>query len=100
MNHLAGMILLMICKMVGILEIGKINPESIIVGSIKPINETIIAVCCEAVELEMSNPSDKEVIINKALSANNRKMLPFIGISSKKTLNTSIIIRLINERKK
>ena len=35
------------------LEIGKINPESNIVGNIKAINEIIIAVCCEAETVEI-----------------------------------------------
>ncbi len=44
-NHLAGIILLMICKGRGILEIGKINPDRIMIGNINPIKESIMAVC-------------------------------------------------------
>ncbi len=39
------MMLLITCNGAGILDIGKINPESNITGSIKPINEIIIADC-------------------------------------------------------
>ena len=44
-NHFAGMILLMICIGNGILEMGKINPDKMITGSINPISEIIMAVC-------------------------------------------------------
>jgi hypothetical protein len=45
MNHFAGMMLLITCMGKGILFIGNINPDRIITGSIKPINDNIIAVC-------------------------------------------------------
>jgi hypothetical protein len=76
MNHLAGMILLMTCKMTGILEIGKMNPESKMVGSIKPINDAIIAVCCEAEMVEIKIPNVSDVIINNTLSNPSNKRLP------------------------
>jgi len=66
----------MICKGLGIFSRGNINPANIMVGSNIPINEINMAVCCDAVEFEMSKPSDNAVIINKALSANNKSMLP------------------------
>ena len=75
-NHLAGMMLLMICKGRGILESGKMNPESMITGNISPINDIIIAVCCELEIVEISIPNDSAVIMNKTLSRANRKRLP------------------------
>ena len=42
-NHFAGMILEIHCNILGIFSIGNINPESIIVGSNKPITDIINA---------------------------------------------------------
>ena len=75
-NHLAGIILLIICNGKGILEIGKINPERMITGNINPIKDNIIAVCCELETVEMSIPNDSAVIMNKILSSANRNRLP------------------------
>lgn len=79
-NHLAGMILLIICIGKGILEIGKIKPDKIITGSIKPNNEIIIAVCCESVTVDISIPKERAVMMNKILSNANKNKLPTIGI--------------------
>ena len=67
MNHFAGMTLLMICNGSGMLEIGKINPERIITGSIRANNEIIIAVCCELAIVEISIPKESAVTMNKML---------------------------------
>ena len=72
-NHFAGTILLIIWSGSGILETGKINPESNIVGNIKAINEIIIAVCCDAETVEIKIPKDNEVMINNTLSAASKK---------------------------
>ena len=64
-NHFAGMILLMICNGNGILETGKINPESIMTGSINPTSEIIMAVCCELEIVEINIPNESAVTINK-----------------------------------
>ena len=61
-------------------EIGKINPESIITGSINPIKESIIAVCCEFETVEIKIPNESAVMINRILSKVNKKRLPLIGI--------------------
>ena len=76
MNHFAGIILLKICKGNGILVTGKINPDRIMVGNIKPAKEIIIAVCCVADMVEIKIPKDKEVIINKILTKANNNKLP------------------------
>ena len=98
-NHLAGMMLLMICKGRGMLESGKMNPESMITGNISPINDIIIAVCCELETVEISIPKESAVIMNKMLSSANRKRLPSIGIPNTKTPKVKITMALIMERK-
>ena len=64
----------------GILEMGKIKPDKIITGSIKPNNEIIIAVCCESAIVEISIPKERAVMMNKMLSNANKNKLPTIGI--------------------
>ena len=59
-NHFAGTILLISCKGKGILDTGKIKPDNNIVGSIKAINEIIIAVCCDAEMVEIKIPNDNK----------------------------------------
>ena len=75
-NHFAGIMLLIACNANGILDIGKINPESKITGSIRPIKEIIIAACWVSAIVEINIPKDNEVIINKTLSAPNKNRLP------------------------
>ena len=76
MNHLAGMMLLMTCKTIGILEMGKINPESKIVGSMSPIRDNIIAVCWDAEMVEIKMPKVNDVMMNNTLSNPNNNKLP------------------------
>jgi len=75
-NHLAGIILLMICKGSGILEMGNINPDKIITGNMSPINESIMAVCWESETVEIKIPNDSAVMMNKILSSANKNRLP------------------------
>ena len=98
-NHLAGIILLMICMGKGILEIGKIKPESMITGSINPNNEIIIAVCCELETVEMRIPSESAVTIKRTLSKANKNKLPSIGILNTKNPKETITTAFIMERK-
>ena len=84
MNHLAGIILLIACNGKGILEMGKIKPESNITGNMSPNNEIIIAVCCEFDKVEIKIPNANEHIINKTLSIANKNRLPSMGISNTK----------------
>ena len=58
---------------------GKINPESRIVGSIKPNNESIKAVCCVSDTVDISTPRPSDVKINIMHSAKSNTVLPFIG---------------------
>lgn len=44
-NQRAGMMLLMSCNTYGMLEMGKMNPDSNTVGNKSPARDTIIAVC-------------------------------------------------------
>lgn len=97
-NHLAGMILLTICIGNGILEIGKMNPESMITGSINPNNESIMAVCCELETVEIRIPSESAVMMNKMLSKASRNRFPCIGIPNTKTPNDMITMALIIDK--
>ena len=78
-NHLAGMILLISCKGIGMLVIGKIKPDNKTVGNISPNNESIRAVCWVAATVEINIPRLKAVTINKRHSASKRKTLPLTG---------------------
>ena len=98
MNHLAGMMLLMICKGNGILEIGKMNPESKITGNMSPKSEIIMAVCCESDKVEIKIPSVRAQMMNKTLSKANRNKLPSMGISNTKKPKSKITAALIMDR--
>jgi hypothetical protein len=98
-NHLAGMMLLMICKGNGILEMGKIKPESMMTGSINPINESIIAVCCEFETVDINMPNESAVVMNKTLSKANKNRFPSTGILNTKNPKSRIIAALIMDRK-
>lgn len=98
-NHLAGMMLLMICMGNGILDIGKIKPESMITGNINPNNDIIIAVCCEFETVEMSIPNESAVIIKRTLSNASKNKLPSIGILNTKKPKETITTAFIMERK-
>ena len=98
-NHLAGIILLMICIGMGILEIGKINPERIMTGSINPISEIIMAVCCELEMVEINIPNESAEMMNRMLSKANKNKLPSMGILNTKKPKSTIIVALIIERK-
>ena len=82
MNHLAGIILLIICNGNGMLEIGNINPDNKITGNMSPKSEIIIAVCCESAKVEIKIPSVKAQIMNKTLSIASKNRLPSMGISN------------------
>lgn len=75
-NHFAGIILLISCNGSGMLDSGKMNPERIITGSINPIREAIIAVCCELESVEISIPSESAVMMNRMLSRASKNILP------------------------
>ena len=70
------MILLMIWSGNGMLEIGKINPDSNITGSINPIKESIMAVCWVAAMVEINMPNANDVMMNNILSNPNKNKLP------------------------
>ncbi|MNT37175.1 hypothetical protein D3C72_1732980 [compost metagenome] len=98
-NHLAGTILLIICSGNGILEMGKMNPERMITGSINPINESIIAVCCELEIVEMSIPNESAEMMKRILSKANKSKLPSIGILKTKTPKSKMTVAFMMERK-
>jgi hypothetical protein len=98
-NHFAGIILLITCNGTGILVIGKIKPDNNIVGNINPIKEIIMAVCWVADSVEIKIPKAKDVIINKILSKANKIKLPSIGILNTKTLNKTMTIALIIDKR-
>ena len=62
----------MYCKIVGMLEIGKINPDSKIVGSINPNMEPSMAVCCESAMVEINSPSMSELNTKSMISEKRR----------------------------
>ena len=57
-------------------QANKINPDSKITGSINPIREIIIAVCCVAEIVEIKIPNANAEMINKMLSKPSKNKLP------------------------
>lgn len=98
-NHFAGITLLITCSGNGILVIGNINPDNKITGSINPIKEIIIAVCCVSEMVEINIPKASDEIINKILSKPNKKKLPCTGILKTKMLNKIITTALITDKR-
>ena len=98
-NHLAGIILLIICKGSGILEMGKMKPESMITGSINPIKESIIAVCCELETVEIKMPKESAVVMNNTVSKANKNRFPSTGILNTKKPKSMMIAALIMDKK-
>ena len=88
----------MACNIQGILSIGNTKPESSIVGIINAINETIIAVCCVSVLVEIKMPKESEVKTNNTHIPINNARLPTIGISNTKTLTNKMITALIKRK--
>ena len=99
MNHFAGMILLITCMGNGILEIGKIKPESMITGSIRPNKEIIMAVCCEFETVEINMPNERAEIMNKTLSKASKNKLPSTGILNTKKPKSKIMVAFMMDRK-
>ena len=97
-NHLAGTILLMICNGKGILEIGKINPERMITGSINPMSDINIAVCCELETVEINIPNESAAMMNKMLSKANKNKLQLMGILNTKNPKSKITVALIMDK--
>ena len=81
------------------LEIGKMKPDNSITGSINPIKEIIMAVCCVAEIVEIKIPKARALIINRILSKANKNKLPCTGMLKINMLNTTIIMALTIERK-
>jgi hypothetical protein len=69
MNHFAGIILLITCNGSGMLESGNMKPDRMITGSINPIREIIIAVCCELEIVEINIPNERAVIMKSMLES-------------------------------
>jgi hypothetical protein len=67
-NHLAGTIFVRSLRNKGILSIGKINPESRMVGRYIPSMEIIIAVIWLLATVEINIPSDKTRIIKTSVT--------------------------------
>ena len=55
----------------GMLSIGKMNPDSSIVGSIVPTSAPIIATRCDEVRAEIRMPSDSDTRMNSRPSASS-----------------------------
>lgn len=84
MNHFAGMITEIHCKIFGIFSIGKINPERIIVGSKSPITDSIKATSCVFAIVEIRIPRERVVNTNSNNSNNNNARLPLTGTPNTK----------------
>ena len=84
----------------GMFSIGNINPLSMIVGKNIPVSEINIAVCCESVDDEISNPNARHVSVNKILSKPSNAILPLIGTSSANTLNNNMEVIFIVDNSK
>src|ERR1700676_5223091 len=84
----------------GIFSNGNINPVNMIVGSIMPIMEINKAVCCALVELEMSNPSERQVKINNAVSTYKSNRLPLTSMCNRKMDNSRIIVKFTRDNMK
>ena len=97
-NHFAGIILLIICKGNGILAMGKMKPDNKITGSIKPINEIIIAVCWVEDTVEIKMPNDNALMIKSTLSNPSKNKLPSTGILNIKMLNKTMTTALITDK--
>ncbi len=78
-NHRAGTMNVTHCSTVGMLSIGKTNPESICVGSIVPIRAPSIATRCDDVRAETRIPSESATRMNSVPSASSSVRLPCIG---------------------
>ena len=97
-NHFEGMILLRICITLGIFSIGKMKPESKIVGSIRPAREIIRAICWFLLTVEIKIPIDSAMKMKSKVSSSKRARLPLIGIPKTKYPNRRIEMALISER--
>ena len=73
----------------GMLSIGKMNPDSSIVGSIVPTIAPIMATRCDEVRAETRMPSDSDTRMKSRPSASSSDRLPRSG-----TLNTSRASRI------
>jgi hypothetical protein len=51
------------------LESGNMKPDRMITGSINPIREIIIAVCCELEIVEINIPNERAVIMKSMLES-------------------------------
>ena len=75
-NHLGGIRLLIICKGNGIFRMGKIKPESIMVGSIKANIEIIMATCWLLDIVDIKIPMDKAKKMKRRHSDISKVKLP------------------------
>ena len=88
------------CNMLGILSIGKMIPDKMIVGSISTIPEASMAATCVRVTLEINRPRASDTKINTSDTPNNAMRLPAIGTSSTKTDKSRMVDKFKMERAK
>ena len=81
-------------------SIGKINPDSRIVGNISPISEIKIACCIFFDTVDINIPRVKLIKIYNIHSARRSIILPFTGRPNTNHDNASMRRTLIKERKK
>lgn len=94
MYQRAGIIDEMPCKITGILSVGNIIPERIIVGVISPIPEINIAATCDLTKLEINNPKSSATKINKSETATIMVKLPAMGTFKTNTESVNIVAKL------
>ena len=88
------------CNMPGMLSIGKIIPDRIIVGSISTIPEASMAATCVCVTLEINNPRASDTKMNTSDTLTSAVRLPAIGTSSTKNDRSKMVVRFNMESTK
>ena len=95
-KYLAGTIYEIPWSNLGILSMGKTNPESSMVGIIRAMSDTIMAICWLFVMEEMNIPNARQVMMNNKLNNNSNARLPITGTPKMKTpiarINNPIIM--------
>ena len=86
----------MTCSTLGMLSRGKMNPDSIWVGSIVPSIAPIIATRCDDVRAEIRIPMESATRMNSPPSASSKSKLPRIGTPNTSRASSSTVSTLRN----
>ena len=99
-NHRAGITWLMARSKSGIFSIGKIKPDSKIVGNNKANMEMNMATCWLGLAVDIKIPMERAIKIYSIFSAINSKRLPLTGIPKTKNPSNRIVMAFINDNTK